>query len=70
MDQKENITCTMDDVQGDVLGPPHGTTPAAVRANKNSVVCFGCDLAFQSTAAVMSGHCLNFMGLPPNIRML
>ena len=34
-DQKENITCTMDDVRGDLLGPPHGTTPAAVIANKN-----------------------------------
>ena len=33
-DQKENITCTMDDVRGDFLGPPHGTTPAAVIANK------------------------------------
>ena len=26
--------CTMDDVHGDFLGPPHGTTPAAVIANK------------------------------------
>ena len=34
-DQKENITCTMDDVRGDFLGPPQGTTPAAVIANKN-----------------------------------
>ena len=34
-DQKENITFTMDDVRGDFLGPPHGTTPAAVIANKN-----------------------------------
>ena len=25
----------MDDVRGDFLGPPHGTTPAAVMANKN-----------------------------------
>ena len=33
-DQKENIICTMDDVRGDFLGPPHGTTPAAVIANK------------------------------------
>ena len=33
--KKENITCTMDDVRGDFLGPPHGTTPAAVIANKN-----------------------------------
>ena len=24
----------MDDVRGDVLGPPHGTTPAAVKENK------------------------------------
>ena len=23
----------MDDVRGDVLGPPHGTTPASVKAN-------------------------------------
>ena len=34
-DQKENIICTLDDVRGDILGPPHGTTPAAVIANKN-----------------------------------
>ena len=25
----------MDDVRGDILRPPHGTTPAAVIANKN-----------------------------------
>ena len=25
----------MDDVRGDFLGPPHGTTPATVIANKN-----------------------------------
>ena len=25
----------MDDVREDVLGPPHGTTPAAVKANIN-----------------------------------
>ena len=25
----------MDDVKGDCLGPPHGTVPAAVIANKN-----------------------------------
>ena len=25
----------MNDVRGDFLGPPHGTTPAAVIANKN-----------------------------------
>ena len=24
----------MDDIRGDFLGPPHGTTPAAVIANK------------------------------------
>ena len=24
----------MDDIRGDVLGPPHGTTPAAEIANK------------------------------------
>ena len=27
----------MDDVRGDFLRPPHGTTPAAVIANKNKV---------------------------------
>ena len=27
---KENISCTMDDVRKHFLGPPHGTTPAAV----------------------------------------
>ena len=33
-DQKYNINCIMVDVRGDVLRPPHGTTPAAVKANK------------------------------------
>ena len=28
------MNCTMVDVRGDVLRPPHGTTPAAVKANK------------------------------------
>ena len=31
---QENIICTMDDVRGDLLGPPQGTTSAAVIANK------------------------------------
>ena len=31
---KENINCTMVYVRGDVLRPPHGTTPAAVKSNK------------------------------------
>ena len=35
MDKNENIICTMDNVRGDFLGPPHGTTPAAEIANKN-----------------------------------
>ena len=26
----------MDDVRGDVLRPPHCTTPAAVKSNKNA----------------------------------
>ena len=34
-DQKKNIICTMDDVRGDILRPPHGTTPVAVITNKN-----------------------------------
>ena len=34
-DQKENKICTMDDIRGDFLGPPRGTAPATVRANKN-----------------------------------
>ena len=33
-DQKKNIICTMNYIRGDFLGPPHGTTPAAVIANK------------------------------------
>ena len=33
-DRKNDIICTMDDVGGDVLGPIHGTMPAAVIANK------------------------------------
>ena len=28
------MICTMDDVRGDFLGPPQGTVPAAVIANK------------------------------------
>ena len=32
-------------------------------------VCFSCGLASQSTAMVLSGHCLNAMGLLPNMRM-
>ena len=32
---KKNITCTMNDVWGDLLGAPHGTTAAAVIANKS-----------------------------------
>ena len=35
-DEKENITCTMDDVRGNFLGTPaHGTTLDAVIVNKN-----------------------------------
>ena len=34
-DQKENIICTLNDVRGDFVRPPHGTTPAAVKANKS-----------------------------------
>ena len=34
-EQKENIICSMDDVRGDVLGPPHGTTATEVIANKS-----------------------------------
>ena len=30
----------MDDVRGDFLGPPHGTTPAAVIANKIKQIFF------------------------------
>ena len=32
---KININCTMVDVWGDVLRPPHCTAPAAVKGNKN-----------------------------------
>ena len=32
--RKKNIICTMDDVRGDFLGTPHGTTPAILIANK------------------------------------
>ena len=28
----------MVDVRGDVLRPPHGTTPAAVKSNKNQLM--------------------------------
>ena len=30
----------MDDLRGDFLGPPHGTTPAAVIGNENKVRSF------------------------------
>ena len=30
----------MDDVRGEVLGPPHGTTPAAVKPYKNKTESF------------------------------
>ena len=32
--KNKNIICTLDDVRGDFLGPPHDTTPAAVIASK------------------------------------
>ena len=31
----------MDDVRGDFFGPPHGTTPAAVIANKIKTISAG-----------------------------
>ena len=34
---KGKIICTMYDVRGDFLGPPHGTTPASVIRNKNKI---------------------------------
>ena len=34
------VICTMDDVRGNFLGPPHGTTPAAVIANTNRKVSY------------------------------
>ena len=37
-DQKENVICTIDDVRGDFLGPPHGIISLTVLiANKNEV---------------------------------
>ena len=36
----------MDGVRGDFLGPPHGTTPAAVIANKNKT---GSSISFINT---------------------
>ena len=44
--QKQNIICTMDDVRGDFLRPPHGTTPAAVITIYNVV--------FHTTASNLS----------------
>ena len=38
--QRENIICTIEDVRGDLLGPPHGTTSENVhglrKQHKNS----------------------------------
>ena len=42
----------MDDVRGDFLGPPHGTTPAAVIANKIKTVSVSIKLMILS-------HCLD-----------
>ena len=39
-DQKDNIICTMDYVRGHFLGLPHGTTPAALIANKIKLSSF------------------------------
>ena len=36
----QRTVCTMDDVRGDFLGPPHGRTPAAVIAIKLKVSSF------------------------------
>ena len=33
-DQKNNIICTMDAVQGDFLRPPHGTTQALLHCSE------------------------------------
>ena len=33
-DKKEYVICTMNIVRGDFIGPPHGTTPAAVITNE------------------------------------
>ena len=38
----------MDDVQGDFLGRPHGTTPAAVKANKITVRSIGSSKTFKA----------------------
>ena len=35
----------------------------------NFPVCLNCGLASQPTAKFMSGRCLHFIGLLPNIRM-
>ena len=42
----------MDDVRGDFLGPPHGTTPAAVIANKIIVRSFGSSKPFKARRTV------------------
>ena len=40
----------MVDVRGDVLRPPHGTTPAAVKSNKNQkfLVYFHCNKQYKN----------------------
>ena len=45
----------MDDVRGDFLGPPHGTTPAAVIANKNNCQILEYDQTFDPN--ILVGHC-------------
>ena len=52
----ENIICTMDDVRGDFLGPPHGTTPAAVIADKNKTDFISCFRKGKTLMRTVMGH--------------
>ena len=55
----------MVDVQGDVLRPPHGTTPAAVKSNKMSVMPLyhSFQELFQTEAPLVHVLCEELCGL-------
>ena len=53
----------MDDVRGDFLGPPHGTTPAAVIANKDNSGNEPSSVTLYKTGSESQTFCCNFKNL-------
>ena len=50
--QKENIICTMEDVLEDLIGPPHGTTPAAVKSTYKLYLCTRMNSPFKASRLI------------------